>query len=105
MFDIKCVTDRLANGMTAHQITPPPTPHLSTVTFISDAACFMDGKHEQEVQFTRFSRGSAWDAAFSYQSKIDASVERGSHVDYLQIGLMTAQDISRSIFSNTKISQ
>lgn len=85
MWDITCVTDRPADGMTTHQIS---IPHLSTVTFISDAACFMDGKHEQEVQggrFTRFFRGSAWDAAFSYQSKIDASMERGSHVDYLQI--------------------
>lgn len=48
----------------------------------------MDGKHEQEAQggqFMGFFRGSAWDAAFSYQSKIDGSMERGSHVDYLQI--------------------
>lgn len=90
MLVIMRVTEGLAEGMTAHQIS---IPHLSTAAFISDAACFMDGKHEQEVQggpFMRFLRGSAWDAAFSYQSKIDTSVERGSHVDYLQIRLMTA---------------
>lgn len=86
-----------ADRMTAHQIS---IPHLSTVTFISDAACFMDGKHGQEVQggwFTRFFRGSAWDDAFCYQSKIDGSMERGSHVDYLQIRLMTVCDISSRI--------
>ena len=98
MFHVMRVTDRLADGMTAHQIS---VPHLSTVTFISHAACFMDRKHEQEDQggrFTRFFRGSAWGAAFCYQSKIDARVERGSHVDYLQISLLAAQDVGRNIF-------